>query len=390
MPRPIKGTWDSRRSCYLAALGEWYRDRSGRRRRRVVPLRYEDGGYVRWGDDAGRLAALARLRAEADRSDRAAVAPTVAELFQAFVDWHRIHGSADDTLRNYRYFLTRAANVPIGAGRVGDGRAAAFGVAELLAVRAWVRKQGGNESYVSSHERVLKNVFRWASRVIEGRDPLVILRANPFPAGHVKGTGADYRSDRPCPTWSELLAILDRLEALASRTGQGFRPSHATAHALAVRVIGERGCRPSEVVGLRCEDWDDAAGGFRLAAHKTSRKGVIGVIPLRPETAAKVRALLARPNHRGVWAFSPWLGGNRRPGRGTLARWWQEHRGEVGAERYQLYSFRNTVSNHLRLAGVEGRELQLAIRHTRAVADAVYRRDDLEVAARVFAAAGLG
>jgi integrase len=389
--RPLKGTWDSRRSCYVAALGDWYTDGSGRRRRRVVALRHEDGSYVERWDDAGRLAALARLRGAADRDDRAARSPTVADLFRQFVDWHRITGTGDQAVDHYRYFLTRIANVPTGQGRViGDLQAASFGVAELFAVRAWVRSKGGSESYVGVHERVLKNCFRWASRAIEGRDPIVILAANPFPTGHVKGVGSEYRSERPCPTWEELQAILDRLDEHITRVGQGCKPRRSEVNALMVRVIAERGCRPLEVCRLKCEEWDDAAGGFVLKQHKTSAKGVAGVIPLRAVTAERVRALLSRDGHRGVWVFGPTRGPDKPPSRDSLATWWRDNRDAVGAGRYELYSFRNTVSNHLRLAGIAGRELQLAIRHTPAVADGVYRRDTLESARQVFERAGLG
>lgn len=392
MPRRASGTWDSRRQCYLAELGEVYHDSQGRRRRRQVPLCYEDGSYVRHGDEAGRLAALARLRLAADRDDRATRSPSTADLFRQFLDWHWQHGTSPETLRSYRFVLSRVVNVPLGQGRViGDVKASEFGIEELFTVRAWVRSvRPDNEPYVGVHERVITNVFRWASRAIEGRDPIVILARNPFPRGHVKGVGPDYKSDRPCPDWPELQAILDRLDELASTPGQGKKPKQATVNALAVRVIAERGCRPSEVCRLRCEDWDDAAGGFVLGRHKTSGRGVVGVIPLSQATAARVRALLARPDHGGVWVFSPHKGDEKPPHRNSLAKWWQENREAAGAGQYELYSFRNTVSNHLRRHGVTGRELQLAIRHTNAVADAVYRRDTIEQARAVFERVGLG
>jgi hypothetical protein len=48
------------------------------------------------------------------------------------------------------------------------------------------------------------------------------------------------------------------------------------------------------------------------------------------------------------------------------------------------------VSNHLRRHGVEGRALQVALRQGSAVADAVYRRDELGAAREIFERAGLG
>lgn len=394
MPRPPRGTWDARRGIYVAALGESYvSPTSGRRRRRNVVLTYEDGTPVERDDRAGVHAALARLIAAGEAETAKAYSPTVAELFQCWIDWHRMRGTAETTIHGYLGHARRACKVPWKGRDLAGLPAADFGPEHLFTVRASMRSRGASDGYIHASDIAIQNCFRWASQAIEGRVPLVILARNPFPPGSVRGVSAA-RSNRACPSWEDALAILDALDRHADRpSGPGYTKANREAarrHALAVRVVAERGCRPLEVVRLRVDEWEDKASGFVLGKHKTSRHGIAGVIPLGPATAGRVRALIAAPDRVGPWVFAPEREERNPPTREALTAWWRSNRGAIpGAERYELYSFRNCASNRLRLAGVDGRPMQLAMRHTSKVADVVYRRDDLEEAARVFREAGM-
>jgi integrase len=398
MARPPKGTWDSRRACYVAALGPSYRDARGRVRRRAVRLEYADGTPVAWGDRAGVLEALARLERSKGVERRRKYDPTTAELFRLWIEWHANRGGRETSDGNRRGYARRICNTPYLDGHLGDVSISEFGVEHLFHARKWLREKRGDdkgaEGYVRNQDSVILAAFRWASQAVEGRDPVVLLDRNPFPPGSVRQARAS-RSDRPCPTWEELRAILDATDAYAGRSQKGYGGAAKEAgrtKALWVRVIGERGCRPREVGELRVEQWDDDAGGFVLGRHKMSEKtGAIGVIPLSPATAERVRALVNLPGRRGPWVFGP----HRTEAAGPpplrrLWEWWRLARERVpGAKAYSLYSFRNCVSNKLRLAGIDGRAMQLAMRHGPGVADVTYRRDTLMEAARVFESAGL-
>jgi integrase len=398
MPRKPEGRWDPRRGRYYAALGPWYTSpRSGRRRRKTVVLTHPDGTPVRQGDRPGRLEAIARLMREAGDEDRRVAYPTARTLFALWADWHEGHGSSPTTVESYRKRARTICEVPDPQGRgvLGDLPADAFAEAHLFAVRATLRARGVSEGVQSAHDRIVMACFRWAAQAVEGRVPLVILQRNPFPRGSVRGL-RPARSDRPCPTWDELLPTLDKLDEHAGRSGRGITDEdrlRARVNALAVRVIAERGCRPREVVTLRVEQFvrGEDFQGFELGRHKTTHKGVAGVIPLTDETAARVRALIDDPGRAGPWVFDPRRPeGAPPPGTAYLRAWWERQRDAIGASGVALKDFRNTVSNHLRKAGVGGRALQLALRHTQEVAESTYRRDLLGDAAAVFRDAGLG
>lgn len=389
MPRPPTATWDARLGVYRAALGEPYTSRtSGRRRRRPVTLTYPDGTPVEKDDDAGRLEAIARLLRARDLDDARVYSPTFAELGHRWLVWHR---EQQRTTRQADLSRTQAVEAACNVSwrdgrRLGDLPAAEFGPAHLDAIRGSMGK--ASPGYIRMRQGVIIALFRWAAQVVHGREPLVILDRNPFPEKSVKLPPAS-RSSRPCPDWPELVAILDRLDAHVERAGLKMR-SAARVNALHVRVIAERGCRPNETCELRVEQWDGASG-FRMGRHKTSGKtGLAGVLPLREDTAARVRALIELPERKGPWVFAPRHTEEDGPlVRDVISHWWKFQRDAVDASAYTLYSFRNTISNHLRLAGIGGREHQLALRQTTAVADGPYRRDDLATAAEVFRRAGL-
>lgn len=396
MPRRPEGTWDSRRGCYVAALGERYTDDAGRSRRRVVTLAYEDGTPVRRGDDAGRLAAIARLIGRNREAEIAGAAPTTAELFGRWIAWHAENGTRPSTDAGRRDLSRRVCNVPFGrAGRsIGDVLASEFGPEHVFAVRAWLRKNarrgnGATSGYIRNHDKAIKACFAWAAQAIEGREPLVILKADPV---RIVKSPPQYRSSRPCPTWDEMMGLLDAVDRYVERRVKGYgeaKRDDARVNALFVRVVGERGCRPTEVIELRVEDWDDDLGGFVLGRHKMD--GVdgatgVGVIPLRPETAERVRALVNRPDRKGPWVFAPLREDPTTPSRVHYKQeWWEKTRKRIpGARQYPLYSFRNTASNALREAGVDDRGMRLALRQTAEVAETTYRRDRLRQAARVW------
>jgi integrase len=399
MPRDLTGTWIPSRGVWVASLGERYdyHTPDGRTisKRRQVVLTYEDGATpVKKDDVAGRLAALARLKAICEAEDVASHGPglSTAGLFKQWVDWHRRH-SRPTTAADYAFVARRACNVPWKDRTIGHVPAREFNVEHLFAIRARLRAEGVADGGIQPLDSHVKAAFRWAAKAVEGRTPLVLLAVNPFPRDSVKGLSPP-RSGRPCPTWPELLEILDRLDAHVSReiTGgyTGRSRARALANALAVRVIAERGARPREVCELEVGDWDDAAGGFAFGGrHKTAKRGVVGVLPLRGSTAERVRAYLEM-DRAGPYVFWPErTEGQGPPDPGHLANWWRSVKGAAGAERYSLYSFRNCVSNRLRLAGVEGRAMQVALRQTSAIADTIYRRDAIEEAARIFRDAGL-
>jgi hypothetical protein len=394
MPRPALAHWSTSRRCWLTALGEWYLDASGRRRRRQVVLCDEHGHPIARDDEPGKLRALAALRAEAESRDGNAVDPPLGTVFAAWIAWHkgRKTTASSDAYRRQRAKGVCNLVMP-GGGLLGDVPIHSLRDSHYHAIRTHGERHGWSAGYVRQHCQAFLACLRWAARSIHSREPHVWLRNNPFPKDSMELPRAG-QSDRPCPDWDELLAIMDRLDEYVERPNRGMRPraarEAARVLALAVRVIAERGCRPGEVMGLKVDDWDERAGGFGFAEHKTAHRGVVGVLPLRKATADRVRALLARPDRSGPWVFGPTRTVEQGPPETqSLRLWWRRHKAGVGAEGYQLYSFRNTVSNHLRKAGVEGRLLQLALRQSTEVSG-VYRRDLISDAAAVFEAAGMG
>jgi integrase len=393
MPRRPEGSFDRRRERYVAALGAWYTGKDNRLRRRTVTLTYLDGTPVVRGDVAGRAEALARAIRAADDEDRRRAVPSFAEVGLKWINWHRDEQTTRQSDATRVAAVEAICNLEYRDGRrLGSIPVSEWDVEHLDWVRSVMAKADASPGYIRQRMSTIEAVFRWANQVIHGRDPLVLLERNPFPPGKVRKPSAA-RSHRACPDWPELRAILDRLDAHVDRATMEARSSqraYATVNALHVRVIGERGCRPNETCELRVDQWDEKVGGFRMGSHKTAHRGVVGVLPLGPSTADRVRALIALPSRRGPWVFAPHLGEAEGPmWRGVIGRWWRGQAGAVGAGQYTLYSFRNAVSNHLRLRGIDGRELQVALRQTGTIADSVYRRDALEDAAEVFRKAGM-
>ena len=120
------------------------------------------------------------------------------------------------------------------------------------------------------------------------------------------------------------------LRALA---GEGPGPERAAA---ALRLLILTGCRLGEVLTLKWDDVDRAAGELRLRDAKTGAR----MVPLSPRAAAVLAELAAVPH-------SPWVFAGRTPDRhlSQLTTYWHRVRRRAGVEDVRIHDLRHSFAS---------------------------------------------
>ena len=126
---------------------------------------------------------------------------------------------------------------------------------------------------------------------------------------------------------------------LAEAEAEGWASPAAVA---ALRLLTVTGCRVGEILGLRWDDIDRAAGELRLRDGKTGAR----MVPLTP-TAEAVLARIPRP--RG----NPWVIAGRAPGARmrSLTPEWHRIRARAGLDDVRIHDLRHSYATRALSAG---------------------------------------
>jgi integrase len=380
MPRKASGYWDERSSRYYVRLGE-IDPKTGRRR--AVLLRHPDGSPIARGDDRAVAAAIQRLLARVAEEERRIAGPTVADLVNAFLAWHEEH-SKPRTVETHEYHLVRFCRHEWAGVQYQDRPAASITVADLTRYRRAMEARDCQTGYVKLAYASVLACWRWAARPVEGREPPRLLDANPFDGLQRPRKGRGRRLILPWPTIVAFLRFAqDRTRGVHSNGRE-----HDRLRVLALRLMAECGCRPSEAVACR---WDWVLeeervvvipAGAQKTGHRTQEDRIIG---LSPELAAELAAL--RGTTHPIFVFTPATdprGADRPPSVHRYNEWFRRLRGDANAAGLALpdeatpYTFRHSLISQARAAGMDLRDLAPAMGHSADVAEKVYSHSQNE------------
>ena len=306
--------------------------RSGGRSRRVTVGRHG----VLSAAEARRRAALiiARVKAGEDprparaREDREVEpAVTVAELAERYFDQHVAVRCKPSTLRAYRGAVTRWILPSLGDMPVG-----AVGREHIEALHYRLR---GIPYRANQMIHILNKMFTlaevWGLRE-EGTHPVRSIRK--------------YREHKRERFLSEeefrrLGRVLDEIEtetravAEGGENGERAAPVRASAVA-ALRLLMLTGCRRNEILNLKWEDVDLAAGELDLRDSKTGPRAV----PLPPAAGSVLAGLSRVPGN-------PWVITGARPGGrlSNLGDHWLRIRARAGLEDARIHDLRHSFAS---------------------------------------------
>lgn len=263
MGRHAAGFWDKRSERWYVRLTD-----PATGRKRAIMLRHPDGRHIARGDRGAAAAVVRRLLAERDAATVRATGPTVAEVCRAFVAWHAENGSAQRTVDDHHYHLTRFSKFEHGGVRYMDRPAASIGPEDL-----WRTRQAGLGSIRLLYASVMA-CWRWAARPVEGRAPARMIPANPLAGLAKPRAGAPVEKAIP---WEDARALL-RFARGWARARAATRREHTRVNrrlkVLCLHFIAVTGCRPFEAIQLEWTEVLWKEGFVRiLERSKTRRTG---------------------------------------------------------------------------------------------------------------------
>jgi len=317
MPRAAKGWWDARQGRYLARLGP-PSEKTGKPT--PIALKGEDGSPIAKGDAAGVAAAIKRLQAEREARARRFAGPTVLELGQAFVTWHKANGSAPKTVKGHAYYLKRFAKF-VGV----DGMPYAYRPAASIEPEdLWRIKASGQGSLRLWFASVLA-CWRWASRPVEGRTPARLLASNPLEGVAKPKRG---RSTPKLVDWKTTRRLLRLARCWANEPipkRQARIRAERRLRVLCLTLIAWTGCRPFEAGGLRWDEVDWREGVIVVDPARTKRRGKDRRIALPRQLLHALRLARGAETAHPTFAFLPaWSRGTRGLGVHGLDEWFRE------------------------------------------------------------------
>ncbi len=365
MGRRLNGWFDESRGVWYARLGP-ISETTGKPR--PVVLKDAEGRPIDRGDRKGKDEAIRRILDERDRPK----GPTVAEVIRAYLDWHVQQKSAAATIRTHWYHLKRFGDFVHGGLRYADRPAADIIVNDLWRVEA---------SGVGAVRHLYLSVracWRWAARPVKGRDPKVMIPANPFAAVMVPAGGQRPSQATPWPLARRILRLA-RAWARERHRPYGRTRAFRLCKAWALFAIAYSGARTAEAVTLEWGDirWDEGVAAIPAGRTKGRRTGRMRYIPLLPRLLALLRVIERWPDRHPVYVFATrWH--EKRPG---LREWWRSIREDlkpylaargVGLPAgWRPYWLRHTVATQAaRAVGKE--KASRALGHTPEVLDAHY------------------
>jgi integrase len=261
MGRQAKGYWDDQKRRYYVRLVD---PETGKKRAHL--LTHPDGRHIAEGDVGAVAAAVRRSLGEREEASYRPEGPTVAEVCKAFVAWHAENGSAQRTVDDHHYHLTRLSRFEHGGVQYANRPASSIGPEDV-----WRLKQAGLGSLRLLYASILA-CWRWAARPVEGRTPPRMLASNPLAGLAKPPAGAPVEKGIP---WKDARKLVRFAWAWASREPKTRRSRTRAARrlqALCLCLIADTGCRPHEAWGL---EWDEILWGegfLRIVERSKTRR----------------------------------------------------------------------------------------------------------------------
>lgn len=371
MGRTVKGWWDANRGRWLARLGP-KSEKTGKPK--PIPLLTEDGRPIAEDDTAGRDAAIARIMGERSTRRREQQGPTVEEVCQAYLDWHKEQGSAPATIKAHFDQLRRFTEFVSGGTRYGDRPAASIVPEDMGSI-----KRSGRGSIRHCYMSVMA-CWRWAHRAIEDRRPVRLIPENPL-RDLIRPKGGQRPSEAtPWPIARQILRVARGWARQRPKTRARTNRAMRRAKVWALFAIAYSGARTAEAVTLEWSDirWEDGVAAIPVDRHKTGRKtGKMRYVPLLPRLVKLLRVIERWPDRNERYVFATRWQKNKP----SLHQWWRairdgikpvaKDRGIDLPDGWRPYWIRHTVATQAsRAVGKE--KASKALGHSAQVLDAVY------------------
>ena len=259
-------------------------------------------------------AAIARIKAGAVR---AASGPTVAELAERYLAGHVAASCNAHTAAIYRGSLANHILPALGTTPLAE-----IGREDVAALHYRLR---GTPRAANRALAILKKMFALAEgwgMAPQGANPCIGVRKYRERRRERFLSAAEYR---------RLGAVLDEAEGRVS--------PHALA---ALRLLALTGCRLNEILTLRWDDIDRAAGELRLRQAKTGAR----MVPLTPTAEAVLDSIPREPGN-------PWVIAGRRPGARltSLTAAWYRIRARAGLDDVRIHDLRHSFATRALSAG---------------------------------------
>ena len=282
-----------------------------------APRRVTLGAHGEIGADEARAraeAAIRRIRQGAGRDG-----PSVADLAARYMAAHVAANCNDHTASIYRGSLDNHILPALGT----------------LALSAVVREE------VAALHRSLRATPRAANRALAILKKMFALAEDwgLAPEGSNPCTGVRKYRERRRERFLSPAEYRRLGAALAEAEQEGWASASAVA---ALRLLALTGCRLNEILALRWDDIDRAAGEFRLRDGKTGAR----MVPLTP-TADAVLAAIARP------AGNPWVIAGRRPRSrvNSITAEWYRIRARAGLDDVRIHDLRHSYATRALSSG---------------------------------------
>jgi integrase len=304
MARRPTGYWDDRVKAYFCRIGP-ISEVSGKAR----PLMLKDDNGVRlpYSGPAEKSpavqGAIRRILAERAEAERRQAGPTVGDVVDAFVQWHRDQGSAPQTIQDHVYRLTRFGRFSWGGVPYHRRAAASISLKDLARFRKDLEAKGNQTGSLKIWYGSILACWRWAARPVEDREPERLIPSNPF-EGLARPKRGKFRKQYIPPVVADRLLefAAERIARLPSKARR-LEPRRL----LALKLIVTCGCRPFEAAALEWReiDWNERlivipprSEGGRSKTRKGRRFG------LQAEQVAELEALRDDPEGDSRWAFA--------------------------------------------------------------------------------------